>query len=59
MIELPGWVPEQDSDYTDIMTPENDETDDWGLEPRIDSLRISDPRTDSPRSTFILEPYLF
>jgi hypothetical protein len=27
MIELPGWAPEQDSNYADIMMPENDETD--------------------------------
>jgi hypothetical protein len=59
MIELPGWAPEQDSDYADIMTPENDETDDWGSEPGTDSPRTSDPRTDSPRSTFIPEPHLF
>lgn len=24
IIELPGWAPEQDSDYTNIMTPESD-----------------------------------
>jgi hypothetical protein len=59
MIELPGWALEQDSDYTNIMTPENDEIDDWGSEPRIDSPRTSDPRMDSPRSTFIPEPHLF
>jgi hypothetical protein len=59
MIELLGWALEQDSDYADIMTLENDEMDDWGLEPGIDSPRTSDPRTDSPRSTFILEPHLF
>jgi hypothetical protein len=59
IIELLGWALEQDSNYTNIITLENNEIDDWGLEPRIDSLRISNPRTNSPRSTFIPEPYLF
>jgi hypothetical protein len=59
MMELPGWALEQDSDYADIMMLESDEIDKWGLEPRIDNLRISGPRIDSPRNTFILEPYLF
>jgi hypothetical protein len=27
IIELLGWAPEQDSDYTNIITPENDKTD--------------------------------
>jgi hypothetical protein len=24
IIELPGWAPEQDSNYTEIMTPDED-----------------------------------
>jgi hypothetical protein len=23
MIELPGWAPEQDSNYADVLTPDN------------------------------------
>jgi transposase InsO family protein len=55
MIELPGWAPEQDSDYADIMTPESDDEDIWETE----SGEIIDPRTGSPRNTFVPEPHLF
>jgi hypothetical protein len=55
MIELPGWAPEQDSDYANIMTPEDNNEGIW----EIEYGEIIDPRTDSPRNTFIPEPHLF
>jgi hypothetical protein len=55
MIELPGWAPEQDSDYADIMTPESDDEDIWETE----YGETIDPRTGSPRYTFVTEPHLF
>jgi hypothetical protein len=55
IIELPGWALEQDSDYADIMTPESDDEDIWETE----YGEIIDPRTGSPRNTFVPEPHLF
>jgi hypothetical protein len=55
MIELLGWAPEYDSSYTNIITPESDDEEIWETEYR----ETIDPRTDSPRNTFIPEPYLF
>jgi hypothetical protein len=55
IIELLGWAPEQDSNYTNIMTLESNNKDTWETEYR----EIINPRIGSPRNTFILEPYLF
>jgi hypothetical protein len=55
IIELLGWAPEQDSNYADIMTPESNNKDIWETEYR----ETINPRTGSPRNTFIPEPHLF
>lgn len=55
MIELPGWALEQDSNYTNIMTPESD---DKGIQ-EIKYREIINPRTGSPRNILNPEPYLF
>jgi hypothetical protein len=55
MIELLGWALEQDSNYANIITLESDDKDIWETEYR----EIINPRTGSPRNTFIPEPHLF
>jgi hypothetical protein len=55
IIELLGWALEQDSDYTNIIIPESNNEDIWELE----YGEIINPRTGSPRNTFVPEPYLF
>ncbi|KAJ8228025.1 hypothetical protein LV160_008960 [Aspergillus fumigatus] len=55
MIELPGWAPEQDSDYADIMTPESDDEGIWETK----YGETINPRTGSPRNILDPEPHLF
>lgn len=51
MMELPGWAPENNSDYAEIMTPDDDsegESETGKANPR----KVI-PRNDVPRNTFV------
>jgi hypothetical protein len=57
IIELPGWAPEHNSDYTEIITPDKDSEED--LKISKPKKGVIDPRNNDPRSTFVSGTHLF
>ncbi|GFF57017.1 gag-pol polyprotein [Aspergillus lentulus] len=57
MMELPGWAPESNNDYAEIMTPDDDSEEE--SETGKTNPRKIIPRNDVPRNTFVPEPHLF